>query len=196
MRQGGVRMWPAGTLPPGLAEAGAANPPIAERARYLAGSRVLRYGDDATPGVLRHELAHALDDVGGESRPMRLDDMSAAQRTRAVATLGREVESGRAMSSTRDQTLLDSFEAYGDRRSLDHVVRESQTFDTTAPAGYSRRSVEEFYAEGFNSFHQGAGGASEVQRTAPELYRRLAEESRAAGTLPAYVDPHTLAVTP
>lgn len=148
-----------------------------------------------TPGRFRHELAHAWDDVRADRHPQRLDELPLAQRTRAVERLSTEVESHHAMSSSTDPRLRDSFEEYAHGRSWNQAEYEAEAFDTPGTqGGYSRRSVEEFYAEGFSAFHGDAERAARLQRNAPELYRQLAAESQQEGTLPAWVDPSSLAV--
>lgn len=206
MRDAGVRFWPQEQgLPPDVLAAGAAGPGVDSPAGYIAGARTLRYGPGTTVAEFRHELGHAWDDVGTETRSMRLDEMSTRDRSRAIRTLHREVERGTAFGSTRDSVLRDAFEDYRGR--VDRAdgsadgrfttdARERAAFDLGAREGYSLSSVEEFYAEGRSAFHGSAERAARMERNAPGLYRRLAEEARDAGTLPAWVDPATLATRP
>ena len=81
-----------------------------------------------------------------------------------------------------------SLDGYREGRPHARVDFERYDFDASARSGYSTRDVHEFYAEGFSSFHQDAAHAALVQRNAPELYRRLLEESRTEGTTPSWVD--------
>ncbi len=195
MRDAGVRFWPGRDgLPPDIIEAGAAAPPPSSPGAYVAGARTLRYSPDMSTAALRHELGHAWDDVGGETRRLRLDDLPTAERRRAITRLDREVDTGRAFSSTRDRGLVDAFEDYRGSRRWTSDAREREAFDLGARAGYSTRSVEEFYAEGFSAFHGSAERAARMERNAPELFHRLAEDARDAGTLPTWIDPATLTV--
>jgi len=197
MREAGVRFWPQGAgLPPDITEAGGRAPPVGSPAGYLPEARVLRYGPEMTTATWRHELGHAWDDVGGETRTMRFDEMTQAQRERSLARLDREVDRGTALGSTRDRLLRDSYEDYRGSRRWTTDARTREAFDLGAREGYSLSSVEEFYAEGFSAFHGDREHAARIERNAPGLYRRLAEEARDAGTLPAWVDPETLRVRP
>ncbi|MBL8949700.1 MAG: hypothetical protein JNK82_02915 [Myxococcaceae bacterium] len=197
MREGGVRfMRQRDGLPDDLVAAGAVAPGVSSPAGYLAEARVLRFGESTSPATWRHELGHAWDDVRGETRNGRFDDMPLRQRTRLLTTLDREVSRDRAFGSSRDARLTDAFEDYRGSRRWTSDARSREAFDIGAREGYSLRSVEEFYAEGFSAFHGDREHAARIERNAPGLYRRLAEEARDAGTLPAWVDPATLSVRP
>jgi hypothetical protein len=134
---------------------------------------------------------------------MRLDELALPARRRAVRTLAREEHSGRTFDSTHDRALGAAFDRYRDHLDVadgradgrtTQDTRERLSFDLGAREGYSLRSVEEFYAEGFSAFHGSAERTERMARNAPELYQRLAEDARAAGTLPSWVDPTTLTV--
>lgn len=186
MHAAGVRFWPADAgMPPEISETGVANPRAREA--YIPEARTIRYTEGMSASRLRHELAHAYDDVHGERAPHRLDDLPLAERTREMGRLDREVSRHRAFGSERDHAIGDSFEAYRAERPHVRAEYERYDFDVGARTGYSATDVHEFYAEGFSAFHGDAEHARRLEHNAPGLYRHLLEESRAEGTTPSWI---------
>ena len=183
----GVRFWPSDRgMPPEISAVGVSGAHAPEA--YIPETRVIHYRDSMTSARLTHELAHAYDDVHGERSPHRLDDLPLAARRAEVERLDREVSHHRAFASERDPSLARAQDSYRDGLPRGSGASETYDFDWGARAGYARTGdVHEFYAEGVAALHGSAERSARIERNAPELYRRLVEESRAEGTTPAWI---------
>jgi len=182
----GVRFWPSDRgLPPEISAVGVSSPTGAEE--YLPEARVIRYSERMPSARMRHELAHAYDDVHGERSPHRLDDLPVGERRTEMARLDREVSRHRAFASERDPSMARALDSYREGRPHSRDAYERYDFDAGARSGYAATDVHEFYAEGFAALHGSAERSARIERNAPELYRRLVDEARAAGTTPAWI---------
>lgn len=192
LSKGGLRLWPRDAEPPAGFEG--FQPSFTEALRgptypaYLSGARVLLFLSSTTPAQFRHELAHALDDLANEKRPLtRLDAFKGPSRDAEVERRITEQplhasetpERHRVTGRLNEQlTIEQMFERYCVR-----VPESERAFDAPGtPKGYSKKNVTEFYAEAMAVF-RGTDLESQARllRYAPELYSMLEQQSRAAG---------------
>lgn len=161
-------------------------------------------------GKIRHELAHAWDDIRNDRGPaQKLDAMSVAQRRNFVrrttvnrlrdqslttlrasnasrgriagqlGRVGRPIFHSGLSGSRRRPRIPEMYELY---RTKIPLPRRRNAFDSSARQGHSLRSAQEFYAEGFNTFHgRNPDAQARLLLYAPELYDLLEREGRAAG---------------
>lgn len=165
----------------------------------------LKRGDNQIhSGHLRHELAHAYDDIrNNRGTAQRLDDLNDRRRralilqlavnnardqrlralTRSQATRGQiRQELGRPSQPIfhTDQSRSGITQMY--TQYIQGLPRRSRAFDGTARQGHSTRDAQEFYAEGFNVFHgRNEDAQARLLTYAPELYNLLEQEGQAAG---------------
>ena len=196
-RHGVLLWWPRGVpprfeLPAELVDRFA---PLGAPAAYYPTLRLIRIREDLTVSPLRHELAHAWDYTRGlQGRGQRpIYDLTPAEqegRVRTTAASGRSEQSWsegsqrhriRAGESEERLTMVEMFNRYN-RRLERSGRRDAVTFDSGAQQGHSRISVQEFYAEGYNTFH----GIDEIAQArllnyAPELFRLLQSEAASEG---------------
>ena len=192
MRRAGLRFWgPTGV--PGSLEGSMDFPELPSgssggtRASYIPTARVVRVRGGSPVGHIVHELAHAWDNV--RSGSMRSVDSMLRARDPAAAIGAEHRRTGARMWTdaetrhrTRDatgtrvrMTIAEMLEAYRGRP----VLREDRFGTTGTREGYSMRSPQEFYAEGYAVFHVGTAdqkAAFELQ--APELFHLIEREAR------------------
>lgn len=82
--------------------------------------------------------------------------------------------------ASSDPKMVDAYEKYLKRTDAGDMV-STKTFDSAASPGHSQKNVQEFYAEGYTTFH-GTGPEAEKARLkmrehAPELYAQLKQEA-------------------
>lgn len=99
--------------------------------------------------------------------------------------------------ASSDKNMVDAYTAYlkrTDKVGTDGKPQVSdKVFDSAASPGHSQKNVQEFYAEGYTTFHGGEGAEAQKARLkmrehAPELYEMLKEEARREG-LPTPSEP-------
>lgn len=187
--------------------------PSGGEASYQSHYRMIvlnRPDDQMHWGHLRHELAHAWDDIRNNAGPAsRLDAMNPVQRRALILRL--------AVDRVRDERLAELHSRRATRREIlqelgaiglptfrslearqrgqlgipDMYVHYSRglprpdlAFDSTARQGHSLRNPQEFYAEGFNVFHgNNLNAQARLLSYALELYNLLEQEAQAAGRI-------------
>lgn len=192
MQRAGVRFANPGSLPKefdGVAEA----PPLHTPGRYLPPARVIQMSPNAGPDSIRHEMAHAWDDVKNDRKLSRLDSLPVERRRAEIERLAEEKQ---PFSSDSNQklatkevgndggtknarfTMKEMFDKYRSR-----VPTRLEAFDNPGTReGYSRTSVKEFYAEGYSVFHSNnRDSQAKMLRYAPELYFHLEGEAKKGG---------------
>lgn len=180
MNSAGVRFWPyPNSVPPefrGIVEVDALSSPAA----YLPPIRVIRFhSDSSTVSHLRHELAHAWDDVRNDpTRGLRpLDSLPETQRRAAVGRLAQQRSpfASQALRGRGRLSLQQMMERYRARLPL----RELTFANPGTREGHELRGPYEFYAEGYSVFHGTCVMCqARLLRYASELYDYLEEESR------------------
>ena len=198
MRRAGVRFWGSEGLPPELAHLPVGqlghiteHGPAGTHAHWIASLRVIRMRRGAGVQTIRHEMAHAWDDLRiGPRIPMRRllaasDPVDAINRENARTTRLRWTDS-RTRHATVDphgaRVRLTIREMY-DRYRARPYAREQRFRSAGVAEGYSLGNLRDFYAEAFAVFHGNV--ADEWQRQqrerlrtqAPEIFHVLERES-------------------
>jgi hypothetical protein len=183
MRKAGVRFWDPDSLPP---EFSLNVENLSTPAEYLNIFRVIRMGPNATTDAVRHELAHAWDHVRtGKVKPAgKVSEKTlekAAKNTPAFSSERNVKISTREISGGKEHpvrlTISEMLDRYRRWR-----LREQNFDNPSTRESHSKKSVQEFYAEGYSVFH----GASEWNQAmllyyAPELYNMLEDEAKREG---------------
>jgi hypothetical protein len=187
MDQAGVRFWPfPDSVPPEferIVEVASLGSPAA----YLAELRVIRVFPEQLDrgtaiGHIRHELAHAWDDLRNEASPRALDSLSDTHRRQAVLERSRERRPLASDSPRRlpphNLSMAQMLALYLNRL----PTREYSFANPGTAEAHAGRTVREFYAEGYSVFH-GPHDTSKARllRYAPELFGYLATEARGFG---------------
>jgi hypothetical protein len=186
MDQAGVRFWPyVKGAPPEYKLTGV--PDLQAPAEYRKEFRAIRITPasmqkSAITDYLRHELAHAWDDVRNESSPLNLRTLQGDALSNELIRLAKDTEPFASQSSKKlDPGKLSMQEM------LDRYVKglpdKDLSFAHASTAGkHASKNTMEFYAEGYSVFH----GFSDLckarlLRLAPELYDYLEQESKLYG---------------
>lgn len=214
MQAAGVRLWPEryavpAPYAPYVGFAGRARPPglvvqydsHGSPAAYLPAIRTIAF----EPGLadaygLTHELAHAWDDLGNESRASlsRLDALTGGSLQRALRRLAQQQAQSRTFRSSTMRrragirTLPQVFQDYMVARR--QVRSDVAHFGLAGGGTEEQRNVAEFYAEGYAVFHGGLGLTSNQARLlvlAPDLYGFLADET-SQYQIPSFPDPQAV----
>ena len=197
----GVLLWGPSGVPPRFelpAELVGRLAPLSRPAAYYPTLRLIRIRTDLTVSSFRHELAHAWDytrGLQGSGRTPIHQLQTAEQQRRVIADREHSSEQSwsegsqrhriRARESEERLTMEEMFDRYNrrlDTSGLRPDIINGVTFDSGASHGHSRSSVQEFYAEGYNTFH----GTNEIAQArlmnyALELFRLLQSEAAAEG---------------
>jgi hypothetical protein len=186
----GVRFWnDPSSLPPDIARLGYSPRTLDSVARYEPDYRVILTSPEnldrgSAISDMRHELAHAWDDVRNEPRPRSLASMPDAARRREIDRRHAALNRGQ-FESMSSRHLAPSNLSLGDMydRFLEHAPRNEQTFANPGTReSIPKRNPVEFYAEGYSVFH-GSSQQSQARllHYAPELYAHLEHESAQLG---------------
>ena len=186
----GVRIWPVpNTLPPEFSNLSNGRtvievPNLGSPAAYLSALRVIRiFPDELQHGRainhIRHELAHAWDDVKNEGRVTPLGSMTAAQRR---ATVVARFQQRRPLASDMparlppyNLSMTQMLERYRTRLSR----RELSFAHSSTSEAHAGRTSREFYAEGYSVFFgSDMWCQARLLHFAPELFAYLETEAR------------------
>lgn len=166
MLSAGVRFWDQGIPPELESENIEFDIKHSGLARYIPQLRIIQLDKKLSVENLRHELAHAWDNVRVITSPVALEKLPPKKRDSVIVA---------KQKMWSDTTLKEMFEAYKKR-----VPRRELSFDGPSTSeGLSTKSVREFYAEGYAVFH-GSNDFSKARllRYAPELYDLLEKEAK------------------
>lgn len=170
MQAAGLRVWSHGTLPPVFA-----NDDIevahgqGGSASYVPPIRTIFIRRRVNSGYLTHEMAHAWDHIRNlpARNRVRLDSLNSRRRRRLIQQPGRfYTATNRRHNVNTGGTRLTFQQMFDNYRS--RVSRRELAFARAAREGYSMRSVQEFYAEGYAVFH----GISEYEQAKIYKYAR------------------------
>lgn len=180
MQAAGLRIWSHGTLPPVFANDAIelAHTPGGS-ASYVQAIRTIFIRRRVNSGYLTHEMAHAWDHIRNlpARNRVRLDNLNPQRRLQLIEHPGRfYTATNRRHSINTGGTRLTFQQMLENYRS--RVPRRELAFSRAAREGYSMRSVQEFYAEGYAVFH----GTSEYEQAkiykyAQEFYTFLEGEA-------------------
>lgn len=174
MQQAGLRFWSHGTLPSlYTSENIQINHQSGGAASYVQAVRIIFLRTRVNSGYLTHEMAHAWDHIRNlpARNRVRLEDQNRQRRLQLIQNPGRfftatnrrhQLNTGGPASSSRF-TFQQMYDNYRNR-----VSRRELAFSRAAREGYSLRSVQEFYAEGYAVFH----GTSEYEQAKIYKYAR------------------------
>jgi len=159
MDDAGVRMWPfVNGLPPDIAPVPIAD--LGAPAEYVYQFRVVRISPaslakGSAVNNLRHEFAHAWDNVRSGKNPKSLRKIKPDAQTDEIDARGKEAAPFGSDSSAKLPPSMRSMEdLVGDYKKILAVDREKFSFahESTAPK-HATANVREFYAEGYSVFH-------------------------------------------
>lgn len=187
MEDAGVRIWPfAKGLPPDYPIQSV--PDLASPADYNFQFRTIRISPaslekSAITDFLRHELAHAWDDVRSGKSPKSLRKLKGDAWIEEADRRGKLSEHFESQSPKKlpphNFSMQEMLQRYKD--TVNGFGDKTRTFahDSTAEK-HNRKNVMEFYAEGYSVFH----GFSELSKArmlwlAPELFDYLDHEAQA-----------------
>jgi hypothetical protein len=194
MDSAGLRIWPVpNTLPPEFnvltspdADTVVEIPNLGSPAAYQAAIRVIRvFPHELDHGRainrMRHELAHAWDDVRNEGRVQPLDSMPAARRrSTVIRRSGQRRQFGSDMPALLppyNLPMSTMFERYRGRMS--RTLREFSFAHSSTAESHAARTVQEFYAEGYSVFFgTDAFAQARLLHFAPELFAYFETEAR------------------
>jgi hypothetical protein len=191
MNNAGVRFWPiVKGVPPEYEEIRVAD--LAAPAEYLPLIRLFRISPatlkSGTGGTdaLRHELAHAWDDVRNEKKPPNLRKLKGKAVTDEVQRLGNLPETfGSESSAKLDPSKLSMKEMLDRYKRVLRVDKDMSFAHPTTASKHLAANVMEFYAEGYSVFHgYNDDRQSRLLRLAKELYDYLEKESTTYGLPP------------
>ena len=183
----GLRIWPIpNSVPPeftGMVDL----PNLGSPAAYAAPIRVVRIfpellREGRSISFIRHELAHAWDDLKNDENPRPLDAMPAGERRRRVAARARERRPlASDMTTPRGPARISISEMLARyRRRLPR--RELSFANPSVSESHSASTPREFYAEGYSVFHGTfVDNQARLLHFAPELYGYLEAEARSFG---------------
>ncbi len=193
MDNAGVRIWPfVKGLPPEYKITSVAD--LGSPAAYHYQFRTIRVsptslGRGAATDFLRHELAHAWDDVRTDRKPTNLRKMKENARLDEFNRLAKEKapfesESGKKLPPGKKLTMQDMLSAY--KSNLAALGDKTKSFAHPSTAdSHNAKDVKEFYAEGYSVFH---GHSQESQSRmlwlARDLFDYLEEEAKVYGLSP------------
>jgi hypothetical protein len=189
MEQAGVRIWPfVKGLPPEYGIDSIAD--LGTPAEYKFQFRTVRISPSslekgAATDFLRHELAHAWDDVRSGKNPKNLrklkgDALSDELNRRAQATEAFESESKKKLHPANKYSMQEMLDRY-----KKVLPDKTKTFANPSTADkHNSTNVMEFYAEGYSVYH-GIYQTSQGRMLwlAPELFDYLEYESKLYGLL-------------
>jgi hypothetical protein len=183
MLRAGIRVWPMVGSPSPYN--GWQMPTPAARAAYTDHARVVLVRDNARTSDLRHELAHAWDHVKADKLRGRLDAMPREKRDRLMKSPppywsenARESVTPQGARKPTQMTVQQMRDAYRKR-----LLSKEEAFDNPdTREGYSRGSVQEFYAEGYSVYHGHCEACqARMLAFAPELFEALEREAKKHG---------------
>ena len=185
MEKAGLRFWPGDSLPSEFKDRVKVDP-ISTPAEYVDVIHIIRMADNATTDAIRHEMAHAWDHVRtGKVKPVAQlkgkEFEQALQNTPELSSTTSEKRptkelTGGKMKSAR-MPISEMLKRY--RR---FKLREESFDNPSTRESYSKRSVREFYAEGYSVFHGGREwNQARLLYYAPELYEMLETEAKEEG---------------
>lgn len=196
----GLRVWPSpNTLPPEIQALNTPNAPVEFRvpnlgtpAAYVYAMRMIRvFPDELRHGRainhIRHELAHAWDDLKNDGRVTPLASLSIPERRAAIVRRGGE---RRPLSSDMPAPLppynlpmAQMLARY--RARLARTLREFSFAHSSTAEAHAGSTPREFYAEGYSVFFGNDTWAqARLLNFAPELFAYLETEA-AQFALPA-----------
>jgi hypothetical protein len=186
MVHAGVRFWPfLKGAPPEYKITGV--PDLEAPAEYRKEFRAIRISPaslekGAITDYLRHELAHAWDDVRNEDSPRNLRKLKDDALTNELIRLAKDEQPFESQSSKK---LLPS--KLSMQEMLDRYVKvlpeKDMSFAHPSTQGkHAAKNPMEFYAEGYSVFHGFSDTCkARLLRFAPELYDYLEQESKVYG---------------
>jgi hypothetical protein len=191
MEAAGVRLWPfTDSLPP---EYKLSIPDLTDPAAYHHPSRTIRISSasmerPAFADFLRHEMAHAWDNVRTGKNPKSLrnlkgDPLFAEVERRMQDTAPFESQSAKKLPPAKKMSLTDMLDRY--KKVLAGTQDKTKSFAHRATADkHNSTNVMEFYAEGYSVFHAyDQAGQSRMLWLAPELFGFLESEAKGEGQL-------------
>jgi hypothetical protein len=189
MEQAGVRFWPfLKGAPPEYNVTGVSD--LGTPAEYKKELRLVRISPASLkrPGItdmLRHELAHAWDDVRNETSPPNLRKLKGDALTNELTRLAGDTMPFESQSTKKLAPGKFSMEEMLDRYKKGLPERDMSFANPSTAESHVAADVMEFYAEGYSVFHGFCDLCqSRLLRLAPELYNYLELESKTYG-LPA-----------
>jgi hypothetical protein len=189
MEQAGVRFWPfVKGAPPEYNLTGV--PDLSAPAEYRKEFRAVRISPaslkrPAITDYLRHELAHAWDDVRNEKSPPNLRTLKGDALTDELIRLAKDQMPFDSQSSRKLDPGKLSMQEMLDRYQKSLPEKEMSFAHPSTADKHAGKNVMEFYAEGYSVFHGYCDICqARLLRFAPELYDYLAQESKSYG-LPA-----------
>jgi hypothetical protein len=185
MEQAGVRFWPyiKGEPP----EYGTGVPDLGSPAEYRKELRLVRISPASLkkPGItdfLRHELAHAWDDVRNENSPPNLRKLKGDALHNELVRLGGDKMPFDSQSKKKLPPGNFSMEEMLDLYRKGLPERDMSFANPSTAETHAGADVMEFYAEGYSVFHGFCDVCqARMLRLAPELYDYLERESRTYG---------------
>ena len=190
MDDAGVRMWPfVKGLPPDIASVHIDD--LGDPAAYDYQLRVVRISPaslarGAAANHLRHEFAHAWDNVRSGKNPKSLRKIKPDAQTDEINARFKETAPFGSDSSAKLSPSMRSMQDLaGDYKKILAVDREKFSFahESTAPK-HATANVREFYAEGYSVFHGfSVDKQARMLWIARDFFDYLDKESKSLGLL-------------